>query len=71
MDHDLLQVLLILLFSIVTVFTGFLGVDFKVCHDFTRSRNGLRFILNMRYWAISILYKRYHDARAEGMSESC
>lgn len=71
MDHDLLQFLLILLFAIVTVFTGFLGMDFKVCHDFTRSWNGLRFMLNMRYWAMSILYKRYHDARAEGMSESC
>ena len=27
MGHDLLQFLLILLFAIVTVFTGFLGVD--------------------------------------------
>ena len=68
MDHDLLQFLLILLFAIVTVFTGFLGMDFKVCHDFTRSWNGLRFMLNMRYWAMSILYRRYHDAREEGMS---
>ena len=68
MDHDLLQFLLILLFAIVTVFTGFLGMDFKVFHDFTRSWNGLRFMLNMRYLVMSILYKRYHDAQAEGIS---
>ena len=48
MDHDLLQFLLILLFAIVTVFTGFLGVDFKICHECTRTWWGLHFMLNSK-----------------------
>ena len=53
MGHDLLQFLLILLFAIVTVFTGFLGVDFNVCHECTRTpkrKNRHPRYLECRFW---------------------
>ena len=68
MDNDVLQFIVVVGFAIVSVFTGFLCVDFKVCHEFTGAWNGLRFMLDMRYWAMSILYKRYQDARAKSIS---
>lgn len=70
MDKELLQFLYIVLTAIGTLSVGFLAVDFKVCHDFTGTWNGFRFLLNMRYWAMSILYKRYQEAKTEGMSTS-
>ena len=66
--QELWQFIYLLIFTVGTLFIAFLCVDFKVCHDFTRSWNGLRFMLNMRYLVMSILYKRYHDAQAEGIS---
>ena len=37
-------------------------------HDCTRTWWGLHVMLNSKYWAMSILYWRYHEKKAEGMS---
>ena len=53
MDNELFQFFLVLT-PLVIVPIGFLAVDFKVCHEFTGAWNGLRFMLDMRYWAMCI-----------------
>lgn len=66
--QELLEFIYFVIFTVGAVFTVLLCVDFKVCHEFTGAWNGLRFMLDMRYWAMSILYKRYQDARAKSIS---
>ena len=66
--QELLQFIYLLIFTVGAVFVGFLCVDFKVCHDCTKTWWGLHFMLNSKYWAMSILYWRYHEKKAEGMT---
>ena len=35
--QELWQFIYLLIFTVGTLFVGFLGVDFKVCHDCTRT----------------------------------
>lgn len=66
--QEVWEFIYLLIFIVGFLFVGFLCVDFKVCHDFTRSWWGLHFMLNSEYWAMSILYRRYHEKKAEGMT---
>ena len=65
--QELLQFIYLLIFTVGAVFIAFLCVDFKVCHECTRTWWGLHFMLNSKYWAMSILYWRYHEKKAEGI----
>lgn len=66
--QELLSFIYFVIFTVGAVFIALLCVDFKVCYECTRAWNGLRFMLDMRYWAMSILYKRYQDAQAKAIS---
>ena len=44
--QELLQFIYLLIFTVVAVFIAFLCVDFKVCHECTRTWWGLHFMLN-------------------------
>lgn len=47
--QELWQFIYLLIFTVGTLFVGFLGVDFKVCHDCTRTWWGLHFMLNSKW----------------------